>query len=240
MTDPRHLPRAPIKEAVIDLRVDREIDVEVLDFSLSGFTKGSRIQNTELRLELHGPNLQHQESQRHIGYRHEAGEGKDIAQLTTAGLTLSRLTPYQDWNTFLSLAKKAWGDYSEAVGNVRVGRVGVRYVNRLNVPQVDQFSLDDYFTNAPKLFIKSRSEVDHFLTRLVLKLSDTPDVNAVVVQTIDKLTDDRIPLILDIDVFARIAGDDELDVWDVLDELRHYKNDIFFNTMTPKSLDLCK
>ena len=238
VTEPRHLAKAPIKEAAIDIRVTGDIDIQELDFNICGFVKGSQIQDMELRLELHGPTLQHKESHEHIGYRHEAGDGKDIAQITTKGLTFSRLTPYKDWRTFSSLARAVWRQYIEAVGPVTVERLGVRYVNRLNVPMAQDFSPDDYFTNAPRLFMASRREMDHFLTRLVLRLSDPQEANAIVIQTIDKPSDGLLPLILDIDVFATLDEPD-VDIWLLLDILRDYKNDIFFNTMTSKSLDLC-
>ena len=122
----------------------------------------------------------------------------------------------------------------------RIDRLGVRYVNRLDVPYFDEYSLDDYFTNTPKLFMKSKSGVEHFLTRLVLKLNHTQDINAVVIQTIDKPTDNILPLILDIDVSAQLTQEDQADIWSLLDRLREYKNDMFFHTMTPRSLDLCE
>ena len=240
VTMPYHLSKAPIKEAAIEFRVSGDVNVGDLDFDLNGFAKGTEIQTMELQLELHGPRVEHKESRSHVGYRHEADDGKDIAQVTTSGLTFSRLTPYKDWDTFSSLAKDVWRQYIEVVGTVSIDRLGVRYVNRLNVPYFDEYSLDDYFTNAPKLFMKSKSGVEHFLTRLVLKLNHTQDINAVVIQTIDKPTDNILPLILDIDVSAQLIQEDQADIWSLLDRLREYKNDIFFHTMTPRSLDLCE
>ena len=64
---------------------------------------------------------------------------------------------------------------------------------------------------------------------------------AIITQTIDQgnMPPNAIPLILDIDVFREVILDPRSDqVWDDFEVLRSHKNEIFFNSITPKAQEL--
>ena len=74
-------------------------------------------------------------------------------------------------------------------------------------------------------------------SRLVLP---DPPATIVVTQAFDQMTPSILPLILDIDVFVEgksFAADGD-EVWEQLDQLRDFKNRIFFGSLTPKALEL--
>jgi uncharacterized protein (TIGR04255 family) len=55
----------------------------------------------------------------------------------------------------------------------------------------------------------------------------------------DPASAQRLPLILDIDVIrAESFLPPYTDIWEKFEELRNIKNDIFFNTITPKAEEL--
>ena len=244
MTEPFHLTKAPIKEAVIDIQVaELDIPVDKLNFELSGFTLVSDIRTTETALSMGGEKVQTQSSQYHLGYRQETESGKDIAQVTKRGVALSRLTPYEDWESFLKLAKSVWRQYMDMLPGANVTRLAVRYINSLNVPfESGVVNFEDYLRNAPQTPEGLGDELEHFLTRLVLTLEDPPDTTAVINQTIGSERETWLPLILDIDVFTNFhdALPDHQAIWSTLGKLRLLKNRIFFNAMTEKALDLCR
>ena len=69
-----------------------------------------------------------------------------------------------------------------------------------------------------------------------------PDIEAtaIITQTMDKPTKtQRLPLILDIDVFriTEYVGKTE-EMWKAFEKLRDFKNDIFFNSITKKAKEL--
>lgn len=64
--------------------------------------------------------------------------------------------------------------------------------------------------------------------------------SAILTQTMDKPTrNGRLPLILDIEVISENDYKNDHDkVWKDFDKLRHFKNDIFFNSITEKAREL--
>jgi uncharacterized protein (TIGR04255 family) len=66
----------------------------------------------------------------------------------------------------------------------------------------------------------------------------------VITETIDEVgvTPEAVPVILDIDAFRQITigPSDSERIWSTLEELRILKNDVFFNSITPKAEALLK
>jgi len=71
-----------------------------------------------------------------------------------------------------------------------------------------------------------------------------PDIHAIAIitQTMENTTkNQRLPLILDIDVFSKInfINSDE-EMWKEFEKLRKFKNDVFFYSITEKTKELFK
>lgn len=65
----------------------------------------------------------------------------------------SHLQPYTNWRTFSDEARELWQAYRDAVQPHKVVRIGLRYINRLRLPQ--EFELNtylNYFPAAPESF----------------------------------------------------------------------------------------
>lgn len=71
-----------------------------------------------------------------------------------------------------------------------------------------------------------------------------PDIEAtaIITQTMDKPTrSPKLPLILDIDVIKNTDYVENLaKMWEDFENLRDFKNDIFFNSITEKTKELFK
>jgi uncharacterized protein (TIGR04255 family) len=71
-----------------------------------------------------------------------------------------------------------------------------------------------------------------------------PDIQAIAIitQTMENLTENqRLPLIFDIDVIHEIVSKyNETEIWDKFEQLRIFKNDIFFDSITEKTKELFK
>src|SRR5438128_1087776 len=134
--------KAPITEAVIDLRVTlpEEPRVEALrDLS-------ARLPDTyeapkeffeavaHIDFNLGGPSPITRTARSHRGYRFDRADAKRVLTVKLDGFSYSFLPPYDRWESFRGEAKQLWDIYRDSCGPTLVTRVAVRYINRINVP----------------------------------------------------------------------------------------------------------
>jgi uncharacterized protein (TIGR04255 family) len=95
--------------------------------------------------------------------------------------------------------------------------------------------LSDYLRTLPTIAPKLPQNLSGLFMRVVLPM---PGGAAVITEAVDDagVTDQVIPLILDIDVFVERKFDPSgEDMWTCLDELRDKKNDIFYESLKPEA-----
>jgi len=73
---------------------------------------------------------------------------KTIIQVGQNTLSINRLQPYVNWSEFSSLIQYAFNILSRKVVLNSIQRVGLRYINRIEIPQKSVI-LDDYFKFRP-------------------------------------------------------------------------------------------
>jgi uncharacterized protein (TIGR04255 family) len=75
--------------------------------------------------------------------------------------------------------------------------------------------------------------------RLVVP-NDSIGAVAIIMQTMEKPTsENRLPLVLDIDVYRKEKYESNSDkMWDEFEKLRVFKNDVFFKTTTDRAKEL--
>jgi uncharacterized protein (TIGR04255 family) len=240
------LRNAPITEALIDIRVAGVTGsvVEGLASFRDAFPsrfpeKRSRSsvattinfdQKAPPTLTAKGPNTD--------GYIFTSPAENLVAQVRTDGFTLSKLKPYDSWKTFCPQFVALWRRYLEVAQPAKITRVALRYVNRIVVPTGKD--LKGFILTGPEIAPKLPQDLPAFLMRLVLP-SQNGEI-AIVTETFEPSLDlHSVPLIFDIDVFREIElGLEDPALWQTIKGLRSYKNQIFFNSITPTALEVFK
>ena len=246
MAHPRHLSKAPITEALIDIRValPRETGLELLD-SLYNHIKDKYPKRRERKrwegtiefkeTELVTPSVKVAETD---GYLYTSEDDKQTVQARLDGFTFNRQRPYETWETLRDEAHRLWDLYAKIASPELITRVAVRYINQLDLP----FPIKDFadFLVAPPLVPEALPQgVSSFLTRVVINEQDMK-VTAIIHQALESFSQsDKVPIILDIDVFKQVVtGLDETEAWETLEWMRHFKNRIFFESVTENTLRL--
>jgi len=242
----RHLKNAPIREAILDIRVRLPASVD-----------HNRLLSVHPKIERQYPDRQVQwKDQFEIplgesdvrkpasiekginGYLYRSAKDKQIAQFRLDGFTFNKLKPYDKWESFRDEARRLWELYIEAASPECITKIALRYINHLFVPG-PLIDFDDYLTEGPKVPKNLPQGVSSFLTRVVV---NEPEINAIAIitQALEKIIKpDIIPIILDIDAIKE--GEFEAkgqEVWETFEKLRHFKNRIFFESVTEKTLEL--
>ncbi len=239
-----HLQNAPIVEALIDFRVLPREEVSAGTFADIGasigtqYSRESSIQSFQTRFGMdRGKLLEPWQSQTEIGYRFRAAT--EVAQFRVDGFTFSKLAKYTNWEQVSEEAFRLWRVYVNAAKPREVSRVAVRYINRMQLPDVRD--LGEYLVAPPKVAAPIPQVIREFLTRLIVR-DERRNASAVIVQLLESQMDpNTISLLLDIDAFREesLAPDDPA-LTAIFGELRKLKNDIFFASITETTAEIYK
>jgi uncharacterized protein (TIGR04255 family) len=171
------------------------------------------------------------------GIRLTHANGKYVAQLKVDGFTFSRLAPYETWEAIRAEACEMWGKYREFVSPEKVTRVAVRFINVMPLPLAMK-DFDDYLTASPRVPAALPQAIASFFSRVVIP-DEAIGAVAVVTQALETITEDKVPIVLDIDTFREFQEPSGSNVvWQTLDQLREFKNRIFFESITERTADL--
>jgi len=243
MIEKRHLPHAPIKEALIDIQVAlaEKVTAEVLNSRYSQiadqYPKHETLQKGEFGLHSNeGQPTKLTIGQSVVGYRYTSEDRLRVVQFRIDGFTFSQLEPYDTWAEMKAQAVRLWGVYAASVSPSPITRVATRYVNLLKLPT--NIELKEYLVAPPTIPAGLNQELSSFLTRVEIR---EPAIKAhgILTQAFEGVHNGYAPIVLDIDVFmARQFDAHEEEFWRCLDQLRDFKNTVFFESITEKAMEL--
>ena len=248
MVSPRHLNNAPIVEAVVDIRVKLPTDVGLEKLALISETISGHYPRRRERRRYEGTiefKIGESPKQSAIdkgpdGYIYTSNDERQVVQIRLNGFTFSRLKPYQTWENLRDEAQKLWKLYVKFASPEIVTRIAVRYINRLNIPlSIKDFG--DYLAAPPIVPPDLPQGVSSFLTRTVI-IEPALKASAAITQALEpRASKDFLTILLDIDVFRQVQFDIESnETWELLEGFRHFKNKIFFDSVTEGTLRLCE
>jgi uncharacterized protein (TIGR04255 family) len=238
----RHLSKAPITEALIDIRAfpPSGFDPQALLVAKARLADRYPIaqerKGTEALLELKA-GMQPRTTARDLGFQGvfvKSADEKQIAQFRVDGFTFNRLKPYTSWEELLPEALDLWESYVDLVKPAGVTRIAVRYINHITLPPPPG-ELEDFIVTGPVLPNGVPQVFSAFSTRVVLNHYEM-NLRANVRQKLEVGIETTNPtLLLDIDAYRSGALSKSRDsLLAVLADLRLYKNQLFFGSITEK------
>jgi uncharacterized protein (TIGR04255 family) len=243
-----NLPRAPIVEAVIEIRARATKALEetslrtAIEPKLAGyvFLDSLREFHSEVKLEGGKPPIQKVSDAGWKGVRFRSSDEKHIAQFNRDGFVFSRLEPYLTWEELESEGKRLWNIYKDFAQPVEIQRLGLRFINRIKLLP-GELLFEDYIQPAPSSPHGLELPFHGFMHKDTLGVPGHPyAIN--VIRTIQQLNggvDGGVALILDIDVFTTQGFDlDNTVLQRRLLEMRWLKNKVFFGSITAKALEM--
>jgi uncharacterized protein (TIGR04255 family) len=240
----RHYDKAPIREAIIDIQIEQSAFLtlanleDVRTVPPQGYEKGQKVIMGHLRGQIEEGRLTASADQDQLGYFFTGGQSKHVAQFRVNGFTFSRLAPYQTWEQLRDEARKLWESYRQIAGGVSVIRIGLRYVNQLDLPMpVRDFR--DFVRSYPEISTDLPQELAGFFMQARIPQEDIGAMLLLNEAMVPPAGPNVVSLVLDIDVFKqglKLDSDDE--VWDTLEVLRLRKNLVFEGSITNNTREL--
>jgi uncharacterized protein (TIGR04255 family) len=238
-----HLNKAPIQEAVFDFRVKLPSA-----FNPDVFLNLKRDALTDYPLvEPHrsiiggfgffeGKPIVQKPQDRKDGYVYKTNDEKNIAQFRENGFTFSRLSPYSDWDTVKKEAEKLWNLYCSIAKPETITRIALRYINRLDLTL--PVKMEDFFTQPPSVPENISKDIISYTVRFVIQREEL--LANIIQTTIDLPEKTKIGIIFDIDTYYLDDNGINKDLWSTFEKLREFKNLIFFNSITEKTVEMYK
>ncbi|MCK9581518.1 MAG: TIGR04255 family protein [Methanoregula sp.] len=245
-----HFKNAPITEAVFDIQVVLPVGFNFNEFDslkekISGEYPTREVSvNYETLIDINkGGTPKHTTKKQTDGFIFKSSDSKKIIQFKTSGFTFNKLKPYDNWKNFSDEAKKYFEEYVKIAKPIKITRVGLRYINLLNIPlPIKDFK--EYIKTVPEIGSEIPQNIQDFFMRLLIPQTDNPLNKAIITETIGKINptqtkENILPLIFDIDVFRTDNLDlDPPKLYKIFDELREFKNCIFINSITENVKEL--
>lgn len=203
----------PIEEALCEFHFDlgREWDPKIPDMlhaelgeEYSGNPKRQKLVQVELAVREGRPSgLQHSERVERVQLI--TNEGTRVVGVGRDALSVHMLRPYQEtsasensgWSEFRSRIRRALDAYWKIAEPRGVTRVGVRYINRIDIPE-NQVSFGDYLKCALPMVPELAGNVQEYFGRTELSYDD--GVRLILSQAKIPGPADHTNLILDLDV----------------------------------------
>ena len=243
MVPQRVYSKAPITEAVIELRVNARPDLELADLKaahaqvISDYPGVQDLYENQLRFAL-GPVPQAQTASRQNGFRWIGADSSNILQARLDAFVISRLAPYDRWDSFVQEARRTWNVVKSKTRPSGVSRIAVRFINRFDFPG-PSVNLKDYLTIYPEFPEAQFQSVSGTLMQLRVPQPDLGGGLVINQALIPSVVPGTIAFVLDFDLFAEgLWSTEDESVWDFLEKLRTRKDEIFESTITEKTRGL--
>jgi uncharacterized protein (TIGR04255 family) len=132
--------RPPITEAVVEIRFGAPVDQQVLEKVSSAlhdeYPHQQPIQNFEVEFNVvagsgNPPTTRLNET---AGLKRMSQEMTELLILWPSTFLMSQLAPYPGWDNFLARFVHDWKAWKRIAGYQKLVRVGLRFVNRVDVP----------------------------------------------------------------------------------------------------------
>lgn len=242
-----HYTHPPITEAVIELRLKNSIDQESLEKIATKLNKKfypDKKVKIEINFNVEIGNTITDKSSAQLtpqGFRLSSADQADVVIISSQSFIVSRLAPYPGWDFLFEKFNSAWKIWRGVTGIQEIDRIGLRYINRIDIPNsgASNMDLEEFLNfNPNNCFFPSIPMSDYLIQ--VTKETQNPLWTATVISTRHPpALLEAVSLILDIDIYrTQEIPIKDSDLYKILIEARDIKNSIFTQCITKKTEEL--
>ncbi len=227
----------PIREAVIQFRfLPKFNDIDAIreygELIKPKYLNQKPLEQKEINFQIGGnaPNPKVRDLETLL-----ACQSEDLKQTVTIAsdrVTLTLKDDYPGWESFSNEAIDLWMKLQQIVSCKYIGRLGVRFINFLELPKDKGVDFDDYLEHGPQIPSEAPQTLSSFINHTVL-VNKEIDCHANHIQLYQPSPDQEIGIVIDIDVFTVKKLDVGVEIIkEKLNQIRNYKNTLFFGSIT--------
>ena len=230
--------RPPITEAVI--AVNFEMPLETKDIKKANvkfhrhYPQHQDVQNINLKVAVNAEGQGNTDgTEIEKGHRRFNADMNELLVMWHSSFIVSQLAPYPGWDVFFSRFTRDWKIWKRAVGFRDINRIGVRFINRIDIPTInDAVQHEAYLEVYPKL-PSVLEKVNAYAVQAVVPLDDIECNLTLNSASIPSPILEHGSFLLDFDI-ARTTSlpQKDQDIFDLLNQIRIKKNEVFESCVT--------
>lgn len=232
--------RPPIIEAVIELRFAATSSQPVIEAAARRLRDDYLFSDQEnvVQFKLEPMAQKAEPSTLWLGVKLSSMDRTDSVLFRQDAFICSRLAPYTGWDDFFARTVRAWEVWRKSAGYTALSRIGVRYVNRIDIPLGNEtlVQTEDYLNIFPKSPDDLVTPMSGYAMQVTRPLGVDDCVLTLNTATVPPPLIGFASIVLDLDVFKETSlpqRDDEM--WSLLTRMRGYKNRIFESCITDRA-----
>jgi len=159
---------------------------------------------------------------------------KALIQVGPDLLAVNHLRPYPTWREFLPLIQKGFDAYREAANPKGIRRIGLRYINRIEIPG-QRIELEEYFEFRPFVGPHLPQDFGPFIIGIQVPYEDSRDALRLQLANATIETPNIVAVMLDLDYFLAKPGKISLDrVFEWIDVAHSHVEEVFEACITDR------
>lgn len=235
--------RPPIIEAVVERRFANSITREIMNALRRKFEHEypAVSQMSEVQIALAPDGSPPIVNENGVGYRLVNREGTAIVVLSRHAIAFARLAPYPGWADFNAGAAATFRTARDIMEYSTLSRIGVRYINRLDIPIVykdgcpQSLRPEHYVLIYPEYPESAIPQIQSYAMQCVSHLQDIECQVTINVATVPAPVPGHTSIVFDIDIGRDTnipQRGDEISA--LMDNIRREKNRLFISCLTDK------
>ena len=234
--------RPPITEAVIEIRFVQPVKVDrehsIIKKFRSEYGDCQEFTSYDVKFDITGSNIT-QDTTPHLGFRFSSADMTELVILSESSFAVSQLAPYPGWEKFIARLVRDWRTWQRAMGFRDVQRIGVRYINRIDLPiEGPLLNYADYLNVYPH-FPNTLGPTSAYAVQAHIPLPEmkcTLSLNTAIVQS---PLPDFLSIVFDQDIGRDVQPPQyEEEIVQLLQEIHDKKNEVFEESITTKAREI--
>lgn len=232
-------PAAPLIEAVMGVSFEGGLSEEevrnLADRLAQFYPTSSMLPHREFKVDLEAETIEFEEPR--STYRLEGSDETEVALIRPDSLGVSQLAPYRSWELLFERFGRDFDVVWQLLDRRRISRLGVRNINRIDVPIVDDIACyEDYL----QVYIRMPESVENigpYSLHFELPIPELEALAKVHSGVMSPAVEASASFLLDIDV-ARTTNlpNDRGELLALLMRFREAKNQLYRQFLTDKAL----
>jgi len=237
----------PITEAVIEISFKRPHDkskVEKFIKKIKGvYSDYNKLESYKFEVGIPISNIQKNmpevEKIPEIVHRLSSEDMMQQLLLNESSFVVSQLAPYCGWDDFIIRFTRDWKLWKKHLGFNEIKKIGVRYINRLDVPvterTIDFTKFVNIYPEIPEILGPNSS----YTMGIKIPINELKSILLLNSAVVESPLLNNISLVIDQDVVktVELPQKDEA-IYSYLNKVRTYKNSVFESCITDKTREL--
>lgn len=179
------------------------------------------------------------EIDRQVGHRRSSSDMTELLVLWRSALVVSQLAPYPGWDEFFRRFVRDWKVWKRVMGFQTIARLGVRYINRIDIPLSGHVVEHETFLNVYPKLPDILGPVGAYAVQVVLPIEDIGCKLTLNSAVVPAPILDHASFVIDQDIAKEVdLPQSDKAIYELLNEIRVRKNNVFEACISNRAREL--